>query len=133
MFDSKSVKWNYIAKKLKYYSELYNIWPWDIAEKMRVAQPTISNYLNSRKLCSDDYYIKIWKVIWLSDKELDNIIFEWEQEALKYKYPDKYKEKEKCDEDYEDEFKKVVFSLEKNLTETDKEEIMNFIKFKANK
>ncbi len=58
----------------------------EIAEKMWTSQPNLSNALNWKKSFSDKFFTKIWKAIWLTDREIKAIFKEADKEEYKYKY-----------------------------------------------
>ncbi len=102
----------------------------------------LSNILNWKKWVSSEKLIQIASAIWISQKKLDEIVKESKKDELRIYYgedidiiPDwNINTLENIDFDNE-ELLKVMFKREfwKELSNDDKEEILNFIKFKASK
>lgn len=130
----------FLWKSFKKIIEEKNITITKIAENMNTSQPAISNVLNWKKYASDTFFTKIAKAIPLTESEIKKIFFEADKEEMKYKYgsdfiPDwKINTLEDIDFDNE-ELLKVMFKKEfwKELSEHDREEILKFIKYTANK
>lgn len=120
------------------WSDLYIDEKW----KKWIAQWDLSNILNWKKWVSSEKLIQIAKAIWISQKQLDEIVKESKKDELRIYYwddvniiPDwNINTLENIDFDNE-ELMKVMFkkSFWKDLSEHDRNEILNFIKFKANK
>jgi len=138
--SSDLVRSAYIGGKLKSIIDDKNLVISDIAVKIWTSQPALSRNLNWKTWWSDNFFKKVWKAIWLSDKEIQEIFKKADQEEYKYKYwveiiPDwDINTLEWLDFD-NNELAKVLMKREfwKDATEEDIKEIMNFIKFKAGK
>lgn len=107
-----------------------------------LTQWDLSLILNWKRWVSTERLTQIASAIWISQKKLDEIVKESKKDELRIYYgedidiiPDwKINTLENIDFDNE-ELLKVMFKKEfgKDLSDHDKEEILNFIKFKANK
>lgn len=102
----------------------------------------LSNILNWKKWISSEKLIQITSAIWITTKQLDEIVKEAKKEELRIYYWEDLEiipnwninTLENIDFDNE-ELLKVMFKREfwKELSDHDRDEILNFIKFKANK
>jgi len=112
-----------------------DLWIW-------LAQWDLSNILNWKKWVSSEKLIQIASAIWISQKQLDEIVKESKKDELRIYYgedinliPDGNLDLLE-DIDFENkELMKVMFKKPfwKELSDHDRDEILNFIKFKAGK
>ena len=84
--DSKIYRQMYIWKKLSFEKERINITNKDIENKVWFNQSWISTALKWTKQTSDDKFRKIWKAIWMIDKQLDDLFEEADLEEFIYKH-----------------------------------------------
>ncbi len=135
------IRSSYVWEKLKNIIEKKWITLTSIADKMGTSHPALSRALNWHNSVSDKFFKRIAETIFISEKELNNIFKEADIEEFEYKHwnlniiPDwKINTLENINFDNE-ELLKVMFKKEfgKELSDHDREEILNFIKFKANK
>lgn len=132
--------WKFLWRKIYNFIIQKDIKISAIAEILGKKQPDISNLLNGKRTTKNiDQYREIAISAGMYEKEFDNLV----KEAKKAEYqettwdfiPDgKVNTLEEIDFDNE-ELLKVMFKREfwKELSNDDKEEILNFIKFKASK
>lgn len=132
--------WKYVWRKVYNFLIWKNITVSSISEKLWKSQPDISNLLNWKRTTKNlDQYRDIAICGWMTDSEFQKIV----KEAKKAEYeqttwdfiPDwKINTLEDIDFDNE-ELLKVMFKKEfwKDLSEHDREEILKFIKYTANK
>lgn len=149
--ESKLLRSSFIWKQLKDIIESSKIMDWkgtrelkiiDLADAMWIAQPTLSRTLNWTVTWSDKFFLRIWEAMWLSNSEMEEIFKKADLEAYKYKYwediniiPDwDLNTLENIDFENE-ELTKVLFKKPywTELSDHDRKEIINFIKFKAKK
>lgn len=80
------IKSCYIWAKIREIIESKNTTISKIAEKMWVSQPSVSRVLSWKVWGSDNFFIKAFEVLWLSQKEMTQIFKEADLEKYKYKY-----------------------------------------------
>lgn len=112
------------------------------AEKSNIQQADLSKVMNWKKWIIDEKMQRLLDTIWVSQRQLDEIVKEAKKDELKIYYWEdidviphgKVNTLEDIDFDNE-ELLKVMFKKDwlKEPTEDDIKEIMNFIKFKAKK
>lgn len=135
-----------IFRKIKNIAENKNISTWKdwinewLKYNIKLDEWDLSNVFNWRKWVSSEKLTQIAIVAWINEKQLEEIVKESKKEELE-KYhgvnfiPDgKVNTLEDIDFDNE-ELLKVMFKKEfgKELSDHDRDEILNFIKFKAGK
>ena len=123
--DSKTARSAYLWHTYKELIEEHAFNISEIAEKMWTSQPNLSNALNWKKSFSDKFFTKIWKAIWLTDKQIKEIFKEADLETLKYKYwEDVLSSKEFS---YEELFE--MMKEKENLSDEQVKAIQDFIEF----
>lgn len=132
--------WKNLWRKIYNFILNKNITISAIAEKLWKKQPDISNLLNWKRTTKNiDQYKEIALIVWMPIKDFEKLV----KEAKKAEYEEttwdfipnwEINTLENIDFDNE-ELLKVMFKKEfwKDLSDHDREEILNFIKFKANK
>mgnify|MGYP003663908868 CR=1 FL=1 len=76
----------YIWQSIKNTLNERNITITDMCNKISASRPTVNNVLNWKTIWSDQYFFKIMKSIWLSDKKIEEIFEEADREVFRHKY-----------------------------------------------
>jgi hypothetical protein len=128
--DSKHAKQVFIWKAL--LGEIAKVWitHTEVSKRLGVAQSGISSILKWKLQASDDKFRKIWKAIWIDESLMEDIIFEWKKEALKYEYPERYAAMDSSHSKMVlPQWIQLAFSKAWELSNTDINKIINFIEF----
>lgn len=86
--NPKVVRSSYIGKTLKDLFEEKGLSVSEVALKIWTSQPNLSNALNWKKVFSDKFFTKVWKVIWLQEIDIKNIFKEADIEEFMFKHKD---------------------------------------------
>lgn len=80
----------------------------DMAKKLNITQPALSRVLNWKVWWSDNFFIKIWKNLWLTKSNIENIFKEADREEFKYKWWEDIFQEAQTREFTEDEVNELI-------------------------
>lgn len=83
---SKLQRSHFLSKTYRNILNEKNITIQEVADKLWNSHAYISQNLSWKKVPSDQFYNKIWKAIWLTDKKILEIFKKADKEEFKYKY-----------------------------------------------
>ena len=137
--DFKFLKQKFIWEQLQRIADERWITQTDIGKKIWVVPQWIWPVLKWKRQASEDKMRQIAKAIWLSDRVIEDIIFEAKKQALEYEYPERFKSKWGLTDEEKELLKqipedvKVAFSKTWDLKQSDIDQIAWIIEFLKSK
>ncbi len=127
--DSKLIRGWYIGWKIKELIENSDLTITELSNKIWSSRPTVNNVLNWRTSWTDNFYTKIMKWIWLSDKDIIKIFKEADREEFLYKYDEDISNDKEMS--YDDIW--TLLKEKENLNDAQIKAVEEFIAFQKSK